>query len=58
MRTISKIFAVILAIIAAVAFYGAAFCNANWHYATAIACTILGLLFFADSQTPNKTSLQ
>ena len=54
----NKIFAVAFAIIAVVAFYGAAFCNAPWHYATTVCCILLSTLFAVDSQTPDNTSLQ
>lgn len=54
MRTMNKFFAVAFAIIAVMAFYGAAYCNAPWHYVTTIACILISTLFAADSGTPQK----
>jgi hypothetical protein len=45
----NKVFAILFAIIAACAFYGAIFQNAPWHIATTIACLFLSILFAADS---------
>jgi len=57
MRAMNKIFAVAFAIIAAMAFYGAAFQGARWHFATCFACAFLSLLFFADSGDSQKPGL-
>ena len=58
MKVMSKVLAVVFALLAVMAFYAAAFCNAPWHFATAIASTIIGIVLFTDSQTPDNTSLQ
>ena len=58
MRRMNKFFAVVFAIMAVTAIYGALFQNAHWHIFTAMACTLLSLLFAADSKTPDNTSLQ
>jgi hypothetical protein len=44
----NKVFAISFAIMASIAFYGAAFQNAPWHYGTTIICAFLSLLFFAN----------
>lgn len=58
MKTMSNVFAIVFAIMAAASFYAAAFKGAHWHFATFFMCGFLSLLFFADSNRPDNTSLQ
>jgi len=53
----NKVFALVFAVLAVLAFYGAAFHGARWHFATFFACAFLSLLFLADSGEPKKPGL-
>jgi hypothetical protein len=53
----NKFFAIVFAVLAVLAFYGAAFQGARWHFATCFACAFISLLLFADSSDPQKPSL-
>lgn len=46
----SKFFAIAFTTIGVLAFIGAAFYGAGWHYGTAVMCFVLGILFHAENQ--------
>lgn len=54
MKRMNNLFAVVFATIAAIAFYGAVFNGATWHYFTTILCAFLALLFVAANDSPRK----
>ena len=57
MRAMNKFFAFVFAVLGVLAFYGAYFQGARWHFATCAACAFLCLLFLADSSDPHKPGL-
>lgn len=54
MKTANNLLAISSGLLGAVAFYGAAFCNAPWHYATTICCVLLTIVFSANASTPKR----
>jgi len=57
MKAMSKFFAFVFAVLGVLAFYGAYFQGAHWHFATCFACLFLSLLFLSDSGEPQKPGL-
>jgi len=56
MKKANNLFAIAFAVIGILAFIGAAFQGATWHYATVVMCVILVILFLSEN-TPQAPGL-
>jgi len=53
MRNLSNFFAIVFAIIAVIAFFGA-LQGATWHFGTAFMCAVLSFLFWEENHNPQN----